>query len=70
MVEALMKKWMRRRRTWSRTTIASTLQTCVRRIGAKPLVERWYLDRWFCARIRESLEMVVHASRQAASNHV
>ncbi len=24
-VEALMKKWMRRRRTWSRTTIASTL---------------------------------------------
>ncbi len=62
-VEALMKKWMRRRRTWSRTPIASTLQTCVRRIGAKSLVDRWVLDRWFCARIRESLEMVVHAGR-------
>jgi Ser/Thr protein kinase RdoA (MazF antagonist) len=57
-VEALLKKWMRRRRTWSRTAIASTLQRCLRPIGAKSLVERWYLDRWFAARIRESLEMV------------
>ncbi|RPI56953.1 MAG: hypothetical protein EHM55_03530 [Acidobacteria bacterium] len=62
-VEALLKKWMRRRRTWSRTSAASTLHTCVRRMGAKSLVERWYLDRWFVARIRESLEMAARASR-------
>ncbi len=62
-VEALLKKWMRRRRTWSRTSTASTLHTYARRIGAKSLVERWYLDRWFVARIRESLEMGAGAAR-------
>jgi hypothetical protein len=62
-VEGLLKKWMRRRRTWSRTRVASRLQTCVRYVGAKSLVERWYLDRWFAARIREAHEMVGHASR-------
>jgi Ser/Thr protein kinase RdoA (MazF antagonist) len=61
--EALLKKWMRRRRTWSRTAVASTLHTYARRMGAKSLVERWYLDRWFIARTRESLEMVARASR-------
>jgi hypothetical protein len=62
-VEALMKKWMRRRRTWSRTSVASRLQTYVRRLGAKSLIERLYLDRWFAARIRESLEMARRAGR-------
>ena len=62
-VEALLKKWMRRRRTWSRTSTASTLHTCVRRLGAKSLVERWYLDRWFVTRIREALEMAARAGR-------
>lgn len=62
-VEALMKKWMRRRRTWSRTSTASTLHACVQRLGAKSLVERWYLDRWFVTRIRETLEMSARAGR-------
>jgi hypothetical protein len=62
-VEALMKKWMRRRRTWSRTSAASALHTCVRRIGAKSLVERWYLDRWFVGRIREALDTAARAGR-------
>ena len=57
-VESLLKKWMRRRRTWSRTSVASTLQGCLKHLGARSLVERWYLDRWFAARIRESLELV------------
>jgi Ser/Thr protein kinase RdoA (MazF antagonist) len=61
-VESLLKKWMRRRRTWSRAAMGTTLQTCVKRIGAKSLVERWYLDRWFTTRIRESLDMVIRAS--------
>jgi hypothetical protein len=62
-VEGLLKKWMRRRRTWSRTRVASGLQTCVRRMGAKSLVERWYLDRWFVGRIREALDVVARAPR-------
>jgi hypothetical protein len=62
-VEGLFKKWMRRRRTWSRTRVASRLQTCVRRMGAKSLVERWYLDRWFVGRIREALDVVARAPR-------
>jgi hypothetical protein len=62
-VESLLKKWVRRRRTWSRASMGATLQTCVKRIGATSLVERWYLDRWFIARIRESLDMVIRASR-------
>ncbi len=62
-VEALLKKWIRRRRTWSRTSVASTLHTALRRVGAKSLVERWYLDRWFAARIHESLEMGSRAGR-------
>jgi Ser/Thr protein kinase RdoA (MazF antagonist) len=63
-VEALLKKWMRRRRTWSRTSTASTLHAYVRRIGAKSLVERWYLDRWFAARIREALQMTARGGRR------
>jgi len=62
-VESLLKKWMRRRRTWSRTSTASRLHSCVRRLGAKSLVERWYLDRWFVARIRESLDAAARGSR-------
>jgi hypothetical protein len=62
-VEALLKKWVRRRRTWSRTAAASRVQTCVRRVGAKGLVERWYLDRWFIARINESLQMAAGIQR-------
>ena len=62
-VEALLKKWVRRRRTWSRTSVASTLHMCLRQVGAKALVERWYLDRWFATRIHESLEMVSRSGR-------
>jgi Ser/Thr protein kinase RdoA (MazF antagonist) len=61
--EALLKKWMRRRRTWSRTRVGSTLHACVKHIGAKSLIERWYLDRWFIARVRESLDMVTRGGR-------
>ena len=69
-VEALLKKWMRRRRTWSRTFAASTLQTCLRQVGAKSLVERWYLDRWFVARIHESLEIVARGGGHSGFDHV
>jgi aminoglycoside phosphotransferase (APT) family kinase protein len=55
-VEALLKKWMRRLRSWSRTAMVSRLQMGARRVGAAPLVERLYLDRWFMARVRESLD--------------
>jgi hypothetical protein len=32
-------------------------------MGAKSLVERWYLDRWFVGRIREALDVVARAPR-------
>ena len=56
LVEALLKKWMRRLRSWSRTAAAARLQACARGVGAASLVERFYIDRWFEARVRESLD--------------
>ena len=58
-VEALLKKWIRRLRSWSRTTMATRFQTCAKKVGVAPLVERVYIDRWFDARIREALAGVV-----------
>ncbi len=56
--EALLKKWTRRLRTWSRTTMAARFQACAQKVGVASLVERVYIDRWFDARVRESLDRV------------
>ena len=55
-VEALLKKWARRLRSWSRTSMASRFQACAKKAGVAPLVERGYIDRWFDARVREALD--------------
>ena len=68
-VEALLKKWRRRLRRWSKATMAATLQTCARRMGAAPVVDRWYVDRWFAARIEESLGAVVFGGNPAVERH-
>jgi hypothetical protein len=54
--EGLLKKWGRRLRSWSRTGMVARAQTCARSLGAASLVDRFYLDRWFAARIQEWLD--------------
>jgi hypothetical protein len=61
-VDGLLKKWIRRLRMWSRTAVVARLHTYARRVGANALVDRWYLDRWFAARVRESLETLGRAA--------
>jgi hypothetical protein len=61
--EGLLKKWVRRLRRWSRAGVVARAQACARKLGAASLVDRLYLDRWFEARIQESLDRLGAAGR-------
>jgi thiamine kinase-like enzyme len=53
MIEALLKKWERRLRRWSRNSFVLEVQRYLRRLKAAETVEALYLNRWFTARIEE-----------------
>lgn len=51
LVDALLKKWLRRLKRWDHGPILSTVQGGLERLGLKRAIDRLWLDPWFLRRI-------------------